>query len=81
MENQLTNEPTNYPTITLHCIREDRQRETTKLTHHSLSDAHELAKWVLHIGNGLYTEIEIRTENGTIETIQNPAVAHPVGSR
>jgi hypothetical protein len=30
------------------------------------------------VGNGLYTEVDICTENGPIETIQNPAVASPV---
>ena len=64
--------------IIFHCIRKDGKRETTGLTHHTLSDARELAKWVLHIGNGLYTQIEICTENGVIETVENPAAASPV---
>jgi hypothetical protein len=51
-------------------------RERTKLAHQTLGDARELAKWVLHVGNGLYTEVDICTENGTVERIQNPAEFH-----
>jgi hypothetical protein len=45
---------------------------------HPLSDARELAKWVLHIGNGLYTEIDICTEDGYVEQIQNPSTMDTV---
>ena len=62
------------PTMTLLSVRKDGKRERTKLAHQTLDDARELAKWVLHVGNGLYTEVDICTENGTIETIQNPAM-------
>jgi hypothetical protein len=67
----------NQPTITLHSVRKDGRRERTKLAHQTLADARELAQWVLHAGNGLYTEVEICTEAGIIETIQNPALACP----
>ena len=70
----------NQPTITLHYIQKDGKRERTTLTHHTTFEAREIAKWVLHVGNGLYTEVDICTEDGTIETIQNPAVASPVGT-
>ena len=66
------------PIITLHCIRKDGRRETTKIRNHSLQDARELAKWVLHIGNGLYTEIEIWIENGYVEKVQNPSTPDTV---
>ncbi len=70
----------NQPTITLHCIRQDGRRERTKLTHHTMFEARELARWVLHIGNGLYTEVDICTEDGVVETIQNPAMTAPLES-
>jgi hypothetical protein len=63
------------PTITLHYIQKDGRRERTKLTQHTLAEARKVAKAVLHVGNGLYTEGDICSEDGTIETIQNPAVA------
>jgi two-component system, chemotaxis family, response regulator Rcp1 len=62
------------PTISLHCIRRNGRREITRLPIHTVSEARELANWVLHVGNGLYTEVDICNENGTIETIENPAV-------
>jgi hypothetical protein len=68
------------PTITLHCFRRDGKRERTKLAHQTLADARVLAKWVLQAGNGFYTEIDICTEHGTIETIQNPATTSLVGT-
>jgi hypothetical protein len=37
-----------------------------------MAEAREAAKGVLHAGNGLYTEVQICAEDGTIETIQNP---------
>jgi hypothetical protein len=66
------------PTITLHYVRKDGRRERTRFAHHTLSEARELAQWVLHVGNGFYTEVDICTEDGTIETFQSPAVASPV---
>lgn len=63
----------NEPVITIHCIRKDGRREITKIRDHPISDARELAEWVLHIGNGLYTEIDICTEDGHVEKIQDPS--------
>jgi hypothetical protein len=68
------------PTITLHCVRKDGRRERTKISDHTMSDARELAAWLLYTGNGLYTEVDISTEDGTFETIRNPAAASPVGT-
>jgi CheY-like chemotaxis protein len=62
------------PAITLHCVRKNGRREMTKLVHHTFSEARELAKWVLQVGKGLYTAVDICTEEGTMETIQNPAL-------
>jgi hypothetical protein len=67
-------------TITLYCIRKDGRRERTKISHHTMADARELAEWMLFIGNGMYTEVDICTENGTFETIRSPAVESPVGT-
>ena len=64
----------NEPTLTLHCVRKNGRRESTQLTHHTLSEARELANWLLHAWNGPYTKVDICTADGTIETIQNPAV-------
>ena len=33
-----------------------------------------------HAGNGLYSEVDICSADGTIETIQNPAEPSPVGT-
>ena len=38
------------PTITLHYVRKDGKRERTKFAHHTLSEARELAQWVLNVG-------------------------------
>ena len=70
----------NQPTITLHYIQKDGRRERTKLTHHTMAEARKVAKAMLHVGNGLYTEVHICTDDGTIETIQNPAAPTPVGT-
>jgi hypothetical protein len=67
------------PTITLHYVRKDGRRERTKFADHTLSEARELAQWVLNVGNGFYTEVDICNEDGTIERIQNPAVPSEVG--
>ena len=69
----------NKPTITLHYVQKDGRRERTKLTHHTMDEARKVAKAVLHVGNGLYTEVDICTEDGTVETIQNRNVVSPVG--
>jgi hypothetical protein len=63
------------PTITLHYVQKDGRRERTKLTHHTMDEARNIAKAMLHAGNGLYTEVDICAEDGTIETIQNLVVA------
>jgi len=60
-------------TLSLDCVRQNGRRETTKLPSRTLSEARELAERVLYLGNGLYTEVDICTEDGTIETIQNTA--------
>jgi two-component system, chemotaxis family, response regulator Rcp1 len=62
------------PTINLQCVRRNGRREITKLPTRTLSEARELAKRVLRIGNGLYTEVDICAGDETIETIENTAV-------
>jgi len=54
------------PTITLHCVRKNGSHERTKLSLRSVSEAREVAKRLLRLGNGLYTEVDICTEDGTI---------------
>jgi hypothetical protein len=68
------------PTITLHYVQKDGRRERTKLTDHTMAEARQVAKWVLHVGNGFYTEVDICTEDGIVETIQNLAEPSPVGA-
>jgi hypothetical protein len=68
----------NDPTIILHYVQKDGRRERTKLTQHTMAEARKVAKAMLHAGNGLYTEVQICAEDGTIETIQNPVVPSPV---
>jgi hypothetical protein len=63
------------PTITLHYVQKNGRRERTRLTHHNMAKARKVAKAVLHAGNGLYSEVDICSGDGTIETIQNPAIA------
>jgi hypothetical protein len=65
----------NEPTIALHYVQKNGRGERTKLTHHTMAEARKVAKAMLHAGNGLYTEVAICSEDGTIETIQNPALA------
>jgi chemotaxis family two-component system response regulator Rcp1 len=68
----------NKPTLSLDCVRKNGRRETTKVPTRTLSEARELAKRVLHLGNGLYTRVDICTEDGPIETIRNTALPmHP----
>lgn len=65
-------------TVTLKFLRTDGlRRESTTLTHHTLADARQLAKWVFEMGAGLYTEVDIYTEDGHVERLlQNtPAAA------
>ena len=65
------------PTITLHYVQKDGRRERTKLTHQTMDEARKVAKAVLHAAHGLYTEVDISKDDGTIERIQNPAVPDP----
>jgi len=67
-------------TSTLYCARKDGRRERTKITDHTMSEARELAEWLLYTGNGLYTQVDICTEDGTFQTMRNPAVSSPVGT-
>ena len=53
----------------LRCLRSDGRHESTKLEHINLNEAHVVAERILQIGNGLYIEIEICTENGCMETV------------
>ena len=71
----------NEPAITLHYVGKDGRRERTKLTHNTLSEARAMAKAILHAAHGLYTEVDVCTEDGRVERIQEPGVASPVGSR
>jgi hypothetical protein len=68
------------PTITLNCVRKDGRRERTTISDHTMSEVRELAEWRLYTGNGLYTEVDICTEDGTVETVRNHAVPSPVGT-
>jgi hypothetical protein len=61
----------NKPTITLQFLRYDGRHEGTKLTHHNLAEARELAEQVFRKSDGLYTEVAICLENGHVETVQN----------
>ena len=70
----------NEPIMTLQCVTKDGEREPAKLAHQTLAEARDLAQWVLHAGNGLYTEVEICDEAGIIETIQNPLWLSEVGT-
>jgi chemotaxis family two-component system response regulator Rcp1 len=65
------------PTITLHCVRKNGSHERTKLSLRSVSEAREVAKRLLRLGNGLYTEVDICTEDGAIETIASGAENAP----
>ena len=67
-------------TITLHYVQKDGRREKTKLSHHTMDEARNIAKAMLHAGNGLYTEVDICTDDETIETIRNLAVPPEVGT-
>ena len=64
----------NEPAITLHCILKNGKREKAKLTHYTLPEEEEAAMRMLQMRNGLYREIEICSDYGMVETIQNPAV-------
>src|SRR5579864_4383437 len=64
----------NEPNITLHCVRTNGRREETKLSLQSLSEAREVAQRVLRLGSGVYKEVDICNEDGTLETIHNSTV-------
>jgi two-component system, chemotaxis family, response regulator Rcp1 len=70
----------NAVAITLDCVRKNGRRESTQLTQLTLPVAREAAKWVLQAGNGLYTEVDICTEDGHIETIHNTVTPAPAGT-
>jgi len=74
MEYESIKQQINHPAIILQCVREDGERERTRLTHHTMQDARELAKWVLYAGNGFYTVVEICIEDGVVETVQDSEV-------
>jgi len=61
----------NEPNITLHCVRENGSRERTKLSLNSVSEAREVARRILRLGDGLYAEVDICTQDGTLETVGN----------
>ena len=60
----------NEPTITLLYIQKDGRRERTNLYNHTLDEARKVAKAMLHVAQGRYTEVDICRDDGTIETIQ-----------
>ena len=59
------------PTLTLYCVRKNGRRERTELTNLTLQEARALAIRVLAIGKGLYTEVEICSEEEIVETIHH----------
>jgi two-component system, chemotaxis family, response regulator Rcp1 len=67
----------NASAITLTCVQKTGQRDTTTLTHHTLPVAREVAKWVLQAAKGRYTEIDIVTESGHVETLHDTVVPAP----
>ena len=62
------------PRFSLNCFRADGQCETINLRDHPMSDARELARSVLKMGNGLYTRVDICADNGLIETVHPSAL-------
>lgn len=59
------------PSLTLHGIRKNGRRERTDLANLTLQEARALAARVLAIGKGLYTKVEICSEERVVETIQS----------
>jgi CheY-like chemotaxis protein len=57
-------------TITLQCVRANGRRELTQLTTDKMSEARELAKSVLRTSRGIYTEVDICSDDG-VETVRN----------
>ena len=68
------------PSITLHCVTKNGRRDTTKLTHHTLPQAREVSKWVLQAGNGFYAGVDICTDDGYNETLEDTVIPAPVGT-
>jgi hypothetical protein len=66
-------------TITLHCVRKMEGAKPPSFPA-TMSDARELAKWILNHWNGVYTEIDICADDRTVETVRNPTVPSPVGT-
>ena len=67
--------------IKLRCLRSDGRHESTKLEHINLAQAHVVAERILRIGNGLYTEVEICTENGCVETVHSDHAVEATSSK
>jgi hypothetical protein len=59
--------------ITLFFLRNDGKREATKLSHHTLAQARSLVEAIMGLSNGRYTEVDICTEIGRIETVRHPS--------
>jgi hypothetical protein len=55
--------------ITLSFHRKGGRLEEAKLKDYSLVEAHEAAERVLDAANGIYTEVDICTEDGCVETL------------
>jgi two-component system, chemotaxis family, response regulator Rcp1 len=62
------------PALSLECVRKNGRRERTSLPAYNLPEARELAQQVLQLGSRVYTEVDICTEDGTIETIHKTAL-------
>jgi CheY-like chemotaxis protein len=65
------------PTITLNCVRKNGTHEQTKLSLHSIAEAREVAKRILRLGKGIYSDVEICNETGPVETIGHAEVTGP----
>jgi len=57
--------------ITLNFVRMDGKREETKLYQHTLAQTRLAAESTLRKGNGRYTEVDIRTGDGHVETLHH----------
>jgi hypothetical protein len=57
--------------IRLDCLRYDGTREKAMLRLRTVTEAHELAESILHKGRGLFTQVEIYTLDGLVETVQS----------
>jgi hypothetical protein len=61
--------------MTLHFLRFDGKREITKLSHHTVAQAHSLVEGLLRVTKDVYTEVEIHCDGRYVETVQSPHVA------